>query len=214
MFEGGDGAGKTTQLRLLHEALVDRGHDVVRTREPGGTPLGEAVRGLLLQAHSPSGPDLPIGDRTEALLFAAARAQHVDELIRPAVAAGKLVLSDRFVDSSLAYQGAARGLGLGPIQQVNEWATAGLLPDLTIVLDLPVAQARERMADRAAATDRIEAEADAFHETIRQTYLALAQQSPERYLVLDARQDPEALAAAVLARVSALVNRGGGAKHD
>lgn len=213
MFEGGDGAGKTTQLQLLHRMLVADGYDVVLTREPGGTPLGEAVRGLLLQAHSPAGDGLSIGDRAEALLFAAARAQHVDELIRPAVSAGKLVLSDRFIDSSLAYQGVARGLGVAPVQDVNAWATVGLLPDLTILLDLPVTAARQRMAERAGTVDRIEAEADDFHDTIRRAFCTLAEQDPERYLVLDARQEPTELAAAVAARVQELLSQARGEHH-
>ncbi|MFC0582269.1 dTMP kinase [Micrococcoides hystricis] len=207
VFEGGDGVGKSTQLKLLHENLAEAGHSLVLTREPGGTGLGEAVRGLLLQAHSPAGDMLHISDRAEALLFAAARAQHVEELIEPALQAGKIILSDRYVDSSLSYQGGARGLGIDRVRQVNEWATDGLVPDLTILLDLPVEAARARMRDRAAHADRIEAEADAFHEQIRQSFLALAADAAERYLVIDADQDPAAIARVVSRRVEELLNR-------
>lgn len=199
VFEGGDGAGKSTQVRRLVETLRAGGHDVVRTREPGGTTLGETLRGLVLDpAHA------PVDARTEALLFAAARAAHVEQLIRPALAAGRTVVSDRFADSSAAYQGAGRGLGVDRVAALNDWATAGLVPDLTVLLDVPAGTGRARRELRDGRDgDRLETEPDAFHDANRQAFLALAARDPGRYLVLDAVRPPEELAAEVAAAVHA-----------
>ncbi|MEW1954488.1 dTMP kinase [Terrabacter sp. NPDC080008] len=187
-FEGGDGAGKTTQVRLLTEVLQQRGREVVVTRQPGGTPLGEQIRELLLHGDH-------VSPRAEALLFAADKAHHVDELIKPALVEGKVVITDRYVDSSITYQGAGRALGRDEIMALQHWAVGGLLPDLTIVLDVTPQVGRERRGD---APDRLESEADAFHGAVRRGYLELASTDPERYLVLDASQSVERVHAAVL----------------
>ncbi|WP_442294894.1 dTMP kinase [Terrabacter sp. 2RAF25] len=187
-FEGGDGAGKTTQVRLLTEVLEQRGREVVVTRQPGGTPLGAQIRELVLHGDH-------VAARAEALLFAADKAHHVDQLIKPALAEGKVVITDRYVDSSITYQGAGRELGADEITALQHWAVGGLLPDLTIVLDVSPQVGRERRGD---VHDRLESEADAFHAAVRRGYLDLAAQDPERYLVLDASKPVEHLRAAVL----------------
>lgn len=183
VLEGGEGAGKTTQLSLLDQWLRESGRSVVRTREPGGTEIGERIRTLVLD-HGQGEVD----PRTEALLMAASRAAHVEQKIRPALASGAVVLCDRYIDSSLAYQGAGRGLGVEPVAQVNHWATDGLLPDLTVVLDLIPELSRQRRSDRDGGTDgdRIESAEDAFHATLHQAFLDRAAHAPKRYLVLDA----------------------------
>ncbi|GAB3842864.1 dTMP kinase [Nesterenkonia populi] len=193
-LEGGEGAGKTTQLRLLRDWLTEAGHDVVLTREPGGTEIGERIRTLLLE-HGQGEVD----PRTEALLFAASRAAHVAQRIRPAVAAGQLVLTDRFVDSSLAYQGAGRGLGVDAVARVNEWATAGLVPDLTVLLDVDpsVSRSRREARDGGRPGDRIESAEDAFHARLREAFLERAAAAPGRYLVLDGTQAPDAVHARI-----------------
>lgn len=193
-FEGGDGAGKTTQVRLLTEELERRGHTVVVTREPGGTPLGARIRDLLLHGDH-------VAPRAEALLFAADKAHHVDELIRPALDAGRIVVTDRYTDSSIAYQGAGRDLGADEIRRLQHWAVAGLFPDLTIVLDVTPEVGRQRRGD---VHDRLESEADAFHAAVRQGFLDLAARDPGRYLVVDAALPPEQIAARVLERLDAL----------
>jgi dTMP kinase len=200
VFEGGDGAGKSTQVGRLVDALRAEGRDTLRTREPGGTPLGEKVRDLVLDpAHG------PVDARAEALLFAAARAAHVAQLIRPALTAGRTVVCDRFADSSAAYQGAGRGLGLDRVAELNAWATAGLVPDLTVLLDVPAGTGRARREARdGTAGDRLETEPDAFHDANREAFLELAGRAPERYLVLDATRPAGELAAAVRARLAGL----------
>lgn len=200
VFEGGDGAGKSTQARRLADALRAEGHDVVRTREPGGTPLGERLRALVLDpAHG------PVDARTEALLFAAARAAHVEQLIRPALAAGRTVVCDRFADSSAAYQGAGRGLGVDRVAELNAWATGGLVPDLTVLLDVPAGTGRLRREARDGTPgDRLELEPDSFHDANREAFLELAGRDPGRYLVLDATRPAEELAAAVRDRLAGL----------
>ena len=200
VFEGGDGAGKSTQVGLLVDALRVEGHDTLRTREPGGTPLGERVRELVLDpAHG------PVDARAEALLFAAARAAHVAQLIRPALAAGRTVVCDRFADSSAAYQGAGRGLGVDRVAELNAWATAGLVPDLTVLLDVPAGTGRTRREARdGTAGDRLETEPDAFHDANRAAFLELAGRAPERYLVLDATRPAGELSAAVRERLTGL----------
>lgn len=197
VFEGGDGAGKSTQAHLLAAALTERGLHVVTTREPGGTAVGEAVREVLLGSGS-EGMD----PRTEALLFAAARAEHAAALIRPEVAGGAVVISDRFVDSSVAYQGAARALGEDTIAELNRWGTRGLRPDLTVVLDVPP----EVGLARAADANRMEAEPRAFHAEVRASLVRSAAADPDRYLVVPAGQPVQQIADIVLERVLALIS--------
>ena len=192
-FEGGDGAGKSTQVRLLAQALSDAGREVVVTRQPGGTPLGSAIRDLVLHGGH-------VSPRAEALLYAADKAHHVDELIRPTLERGVDVLTDRYTDSSIAYQGAGRDLGPQEIHELLVWAVAGLFPDLTIVVDVPAAVGRAR---RGSVHDRIESEGDDFHERVRQHFLDLAAAAPQRYLVLDGTADPADLHAKVVARLRA-----------
>ena len=196
-FEGGDGAGKSTQSRLLGRWLTDLGYAVRHTREPGGTALGRQVRELLLH-----GEDGSVSPRAEALLFAADRAHHVASVVRPALERGEVVLTDRYLDSSVAYQGAARDLGHEEIRELSLWAVEGLLPDLTVLLDVSAEQGRVRRGD---VHDRLEREADDFHDRVRQGFLDLAAREPERYLVLDATAPVEELAAAVRERVQPLL---------
>ncbi|MGV1009937.1 MAG: dTMP kinase [Dermatophilaceae bacterium] len=194
-FEGGDGAGKSTQVGLLAEALRQAGRQVIVTRQPGGTPLGTEVRELLLHGGDVCG-------RAETLLFAADKAQHVHELVRPALERGRDVLTDRYTDSSIAYQGIGRGLGADLVHRVLDWAVDGLHPDLTVVLDVPVTVGRRR---RGAVPDRVEAEPDAFHERVRRHFLERAAADPRSYLVLDATLAAEHLRDRVL---DVLVSRG------
>ena len=197
-FEGGDGAGKSTQARLLAEWLRgEQGHDVVLTREPGGTPVGLELRRLLL------GHGTDLGPRAEALLFAADRADHVDALIRPALARGEIVVSDRYSDSSIAYQGAGRDLDGDDVARLSRWATDGLVPDLTVLLDLPIEIQRVRRAGDAErpGDDRMESLPEALHQRVRQRFLDLARREPRRYLVLDASEPRDVLQAAIRGRV-------------
>ncbi|WOH19494.1 dTMP kinase [Paenarthrobacter sp. GOM3] len=199
-FEGGDGAGKSTQAARLSDALESRGLSVLRTREPGGTPIGEKLRSLVLDhGHG------TIDARTEALMFAAARAAHASQVIRPALARGTVVITDRYVDSSVAYQGAGRGLGAEGVLTLNEWATEGLHPDLTVLLDVDPADGRQRRTAGDAAEDRLESEPDHFHSTIRHAFLDRAAAAPSSYLVLPANADIESLAAKILDRVESLL---------
>ncbi|GER22859.1 hypothetical protein NCCP1664_13560 [Zafaria cholistanensis] len=199
VFEGGDGAGKSTQAALLSERLEASGRTVLRTREPGGTPIGEKLRALVLEhGHGDVDP------RTEALMFAASRAAHVEQVIRPALAAGTAVVCDRYIDSSVAYQGIGRGLGPAEVLEINRWATGGLAPDLTILLDVAPDTGRWRRTSGALAEDRLEAEPDDFHARIRAAFLDLAASAPERYLVLDAGRPVADLAADIAARVAGL----------
>lgn len=194
-FEGPEGGGKSTHIRLLADALAALGIGTVLTREPGGTPLGEAVRGLL-QRDDPSSAPVP---GAEVLLFLASRAQHVERLIRPALAAGKWVLCDRFDDSTFAYQGAGRGFPLPALKRIDAFATGGLKPDFTLLLDLPPELSRKRLAEREAATasrpDRIEAEDLAFHTRLRDCFLKLASAEPARFAVIDTDRDRALVAA-------------------
>ena len=193
-FEGGDGAGKSTQVGLLREALEAAGRIVTVTRQPGGTPLGQQIRDLVLHGDH-------VAPRAEALLFAADKAHHVDQLIRPALRAGQVVLTDRYTDSAVAYQGAGRELGAQEVHDLNMWAVDDLVPDLTVVVDVPAAEGRRR---RGEVHDRLEAEADTFHEAIRAHYLAMAQGNPQRYLVVDGTQSPDATLEQVLGRLRAM----------
>ncbi len=196
-FEGGDGAGKSTQVRLLVAALEAAGREVLVTRQPGGTPLGEALRALVLHGDH-------VVPRAEALVYAADKAQHVDTVVVPALAGGRVVVTDRYVDSSVAYQGAGRDLGVDDVACLQRWAVADLVPDLTVLLDVTPEVGRARRLRRGgAAPDRLEAEGDAFHTAVREHFLVLAAADPQRYLVLDAGLEAQALHTALLERVAA-----------
>lgn len=197
-FEGGDGAGKTTQSRLLAAWLEQRGYEVVHTREPGGSSLGDSVRNVLLHGGH-------VYERAEALLYAADRAQNIAEIVRPALERGAAVVQDRYIDSSLAYQGAGRPLPQEEVRHINEWATGGLWPELTVLLDMnpEVAIARREAAGEQA--DRLEREAAEFHLRVRAEYLELASAEPRRFLVLDATQPVAELHEQITARVAPLV---------
>jgi len=195
-FEGGEGAGKSTQVTALAALLVERGHDVVVTREPGATPVGSAIRALVLDPASAG-----LSARAEALLYAADRAEHVDAVITPALARGAVVITDRYVDSSLAYQGAGRPIDPLEVERVNAWATAGLRPDLTVLLDVDPALG----LTRSGQTDRLEAEPLAFHQAVRAAFLTLAAREPARYLVIAADQAPELVQELVACAVTALL---------
>ncbi len=196
VFEGGEGAGKSTQSAALADYLQARGHEVLCTREPGGTPAAEAIRAVLL-APANAGLD----DRAEALLFAAARGDHAARVIRPGLERGDIVISDRYLDSSVAYQGVARGLGAERVAELSLWATGGLVPDLTIVLDVDPALGLARVV----GPDRLESEPLEWHERVRQAFLDIAASSPDRYLVLDGSRPAEDLAVEIAVAVSALV---------
>jgi len=195
-FEGGEGAGKSTQVTALAALLVERGHDVVVTREPGATPVGAAIRALVLDPAS-SG----LSARAEALLYAADRAEHVDAVIAPALSRGAVVITDRYVDSSLAYQGAGRPIDPLEVERVNAWATVGLRPDLTVLLDVDPAVG----LTRSGQTDRLEAEPLVFHQAVRAAFLTLAAREPARYVVIAADQDPELVQELVASAVTALL---------
>lgn len=193
-FEGGDGAGKTTQIALAREWLEEAGRRVVTTREPGGTALGVEVRRLILHGEH-------VAPRAEALLYAADRAHHVETLVRPALERGDIVLQDRYVDSSIAYQGAGRALAAADVEAISRWATDGLVPDLTMLLDIDPAAARARRGGRGEQ-DRLEREADDFHARVREHFLALAARDAARYVVVDASLPPETIADEVRARLA------------
>lgn len=194
-FEGGEGAGKSTQLDRLKVRLEAAGRDVVATREPGGTPLGEAVRSVLL--HADAGPTCP---RSELCLYLASRAELTHAVIRPALARGAVVLCDRYADASVAYQGGGRELGVEAVVRMNAFATGGLEPDVTVLLDVSPEVGLERVR-RRGGLDRLEREARAFHERVRDTYRALA--AAPRFLRLDAGASPDALAEAIWTAVRA-----------
>jgi dTMP kinase len=200
-FEGGEGAGKSTQVALLAAALRARGHDVLETHEPGASPLGVQVRRIVLGRDSAG-----LSAKAEALLYAADRAEHVEMVVRPALASGTVVVTDRYVDSSLAYQGAGRGLDPTDVASLSAFATGGLVPDLTVLLDLDPAEGLRR---RAGEPDRLEGEPLEFHQRVRARYLELATAEPHRYLVLDAtgaeQTVHEHVIAAVLARLGTAV---------
>lgn len=194
-FEGGDGVGKTTQLTLLRDWLAGIGREVVVTREPGGTPLGLELRGAVLHGDH-------VAPRVEALIFAADRAHHVATVVRPALERGAVVLTDRYLDSSVAYQGVGRGLGADVVERLNLWGTEGLLPDLTVLLDLDPAVGLSRITREP---DRLERAGAEFHARMRQAFLDRAAAEPGRWLVLDAAQPPDVVAAQVRARLAALL---------
>ena len=195
-FEGGEGAGKSTQSRLLNDWLEAAGHTVVLTFEPGDTEVGQALRQIVL---SPATGEL--SHRTEVLLYAADKAEHVDTVVLPALARGEVVITDRYVDSALAYQGAGRDLVVAEVEHVNRWATGELRPHLTVVLDLEPATGLGRFEER----DRIEGQSLEFHQRVRQGFLDLAAADPEHYLVLDARAPVDELADAIRERVEELL---------
>jgi dTMP kinase len=201
-FEGGEGSGKTTQLKALLGHLRSVGRDVVETRDPGGTAIGNQIRGLLLD-----GENARMDSLTELLLYEASRAQLVQEVVQPALAAGRILLCDRFTDSTVAYQGYGRGLDLDLIERLNASATRGIRPDLTFFLDLdPVVgleRVKRRLTPSRASRDRLEDEALAFHERVRQGFRALAATEPERVIALDAVQSLSELAAEIRRRVDA-----------
>lgn len=198
-LEGGDGSGKTTQSNLLAQWMTDEGRTVVRTREPGGSEVGQLIRDIVLHHRGDIAP------RAEALLYAADRAHHVATVVRPALARGEVVLQDRYLDSSVAYQGAGRVLDGDEIRDLSLWAAEGALPDLTVLLDLDPESARVRLDSADKPFDRLEAEKTEFHARVRDAYLALAQAEPERFLVLDAAAAPEVIGAQIRERVASLI---------
>ncbi|WP_239158832.1 dTMP kinase [Winogradskya humida] len=205
VFEGGEGAGKSTQVIRLSEALTGAGHDVVVTREPGATDVGARIRTLVLSNGTDADAPSP---RAEALLYAADRAHHVATVVRPALARGAVVISDRYVDSSLAYQGAGRTLPVQEISWLSSWATGGLKPDLVVLLDVDSTVGLGRVDTRGAGPDRLESESKAFHERVRYAFLDLASADPKRYLVLDAARPVEEIADVVAARINGLLTEG------
>ena len=200
-FEGIDGVGKSTQIRLAEEYLRGLGRDVLTTFEPGGTELGQEIRNLLLHRKGDVAP------RSEALLYAADRAHHVATKIRPALAEGKIVITDRYLDSSVAYQGAGRKLSAEEVRNISVWAVDGLLPDLTILLDLDAAKAAERRETTGQEADRLEREKLDFFEAVRSEFLKLAAAEPNRFLVVDAEQTPEEIFEKILAKLNELLSK-------
>lgn len=199
-LEGPEGSGKTSQLPALGAFLREAGYDVIITREPGGTAVGDQIRAILMNLNNVS-----IVPRTEILLFLAARAQHVHEVIRPALAAGKLVLCDRFGDSTLAYQGFGHQTDLDILQTLLDFSTGGLKPDLTLLVDVPVEEGMARKHHNSSEWNRLDAYDLAFHERVRQGYFALAEAEPERWLIIDATKDKDsvqqAIRSAILSRL-------------
>ncbi len=203
-FEGGEGAGKSTQIARLAESLRDMGHEVVLTREPGGSPGAEALRHVIL-----SGAAEPLGPAMEAILFAAARTDHIEQVIRPAVARGAIVLCDRFVDSSRVYQGITGNLELAFMQALEKVTVAGMMPDLTIILDIDPEEGMKRAAKRrgSQSADRYEKEALDIHRRRRDAFLDIARAEPGRCVVVDAARAPARVAASIVKAVQALVER-------
>ena len=193
-FEGIDGAGKSTHIARLKQHLADRGHDICLTREPGGTPLGESIRDWVLHQS--------VDVVTEVLLMFAARAEHLDKVIRPALAAGRVVLCDRFTDATMAYQGAGRGVEMGFLRALAQQVEAGTRPALTVLFDVPPAVSRARL-EGLKAPDRFEREQQDFFARVRQGYLDLAQAEPARFVVLDAGQPMDAVTDALISAVEA-----------
>ncbi|QYH37029.1 dTMP kinase [Salinibacterium sp. M195] len=194
-LEGGDGAGKTTQSKLLVEWLQAAGHTVVVTREPGGTDLGVELREIVLHRRGAMEP------RAEALIYAADRAHHIATVVRPALERGDIVVQDRYIDSSEAYQGAGRVLGAEEVRELSLWAAQGLMPDVTVLLDLDPTDGRKRLDSARTRYDRLEAEKHDFHTRVRQAFLERAAKEPERILVMDAAGDMSEIAAAIRERI-------------
>ncbi len=202
-FEGIDGVGKSTQADLMQSYLAAKGLEVTRTLEPGGSDLGVEIRHLLLHRKG------EVSVRSEALLYAADRAHHVASVIRPALAKGHIVISDRFLDSSVAYQGAGRELDLTEVRNLSLWAVDNLLPDLTVLLDLDAGAASIRRGKTGAEPDRLESEKITFFEAARNTYLELAKKEPNRFHVVDASQDPDSIWKLIQPRLDALLESKG-----
>lgn len=198
-FEGGDGSGKSTQAGLLAEHLRQDGRTVLRTREPGGSEVGELIRDIVLHHRGQIAP------RSEALLYAADRAHHVATVVRPALERGEVVVQDRYLDSSVAYQGAGRVLDADEVRGLSLWAAEGALPDLTVLLDIDPAAARRRLDAAEKPFDRLEAEKADFHTRVREAFLALAAGEPQRFLIVDATAPAERIAAHIRERVRSLL---------
>jgi dTMP kinase len=203
-LEGPDGSGKTTQIRLLTGWLREQGYEVIVTREPGGTDIGDQVRNVL---HDPD--NTAMDARTEILLYSASRAQHVAQLVRPALASGKIIISDRYADSTLAYQGYGRGLHLETLMTITLFATDGLLPDLTLYLDITPEEGLRRRQLGGEEWNRLDAEALEFHQRVRNGYLELIEQEPRRWIVIDAARSAEEVQAEIRAVIQARLDRGG-----
>ena len=197
-LEGGDGTGKSTQAALIGDWFTAKGREVVFTREPGGTDLGNELREIVLHSRGHIAP------RAEALLYAADRAHHVATVVRPALERGAVVIQDRYLDSSVAYQGAGRVLDPDEVRHVSMWATEGLVPDVTVVLDLDPAIGRDRLDAANKQFDRLEAEALEFHTRVRDAYLTMAADEPERFLVVDATLDRDVIRDVIIARLDEL----------
>jgi dTMP kinase len=198
-FEGGDGSGKTTQINLLATWLESQGQTVVLTREPGGTDLGVELRNIVLHRKGFIAP------RAEALLYAADRSHHIHSLVRPALERGEVVVQDRYLDSSVAYQGAGRVLDPEEVRELSLWATERLMPHLTVLLDVPASVAKARQAQTEREYDRLEAEAEDFHTRVRESYLSLAAAEPERFLVVNGELPIEEIHQSIITKVSDLL---------
>lgn len=198
-FEGGDGTGKSTHANRVVEYLRELGHEVLHTREPGGTDVGQQIRNIVLHY------DGDIDPRAEALLFAADRAHHIATVVRPALAAGKTVIQDRYIDSSVAYQGSGRDLGADEVRELSLWGTRGLLPDLVVLLDLDPDIAQQRMRTVRDGLDRLEREASDYHRRVREQFLRQAGADPERYAVVDANRPHEQVADEIRAHIDKLL---------
>jgi dTMP kinase len=198
-LEGGDGSGKSTQSALLRQWLEAQGREVVVSREPGGTDLGEELREIILHRRGYIAP------RAEALIYAADRAHHIATKVRPAIERGAVVLQDRYLDSSVAYQGVGRVLDPDEVRRLSLWATEGLLPDLTVLLDLDPTVGRTRLEESRTRYDRLEAEEHDFHARVRDAYLQLAEAEPERFLVLPAGDSIGSIAERIRARIAPLL---------
>ncbi|VDN47720.1 thymidylate kinase [Petrocella atlantisensis] len=198
-IEGGDGSGKSTQIDLLMSYFDEHGFKVLLTREPGGTPISEKIRAVILDSNN-----MEMDNMTEVLLYAAARAQHVAEFIKPSIEQGKVVICDRFVDSSVVYQGYARGVGIDAVENINSYATLGLIPDLTILLDLPPDLGLFRKKNQQAL-DRLELESDAFHLKVNEGYRLLAKRHQNRILTVDATKSIEDIHQIILEAIKALL---------
>lgn len=186
-FEGGEGAGKSTAIKRIVEKLTSEGYEIVLTREPGGTPIAEEIRNVILDKKNTA-----MDPRTEALLYAASRRQHLVEIVIPALKEGKLVLCDRFIDSSLAYQGGARGIGIDNVYNMNLFATEGMLPDLTILFDIKPEEGLARIAANSQReVNRLDVEKLAFHNKVRDSFHELAKKFPERFVIIDASKGPD-----------------------
>jgi dTMP kinase len=203
-FEGPDGAGKSTQTSLVAELLQNAGYQVVMTREPGGTPLGERIRSVLLEPG-----ECAIVPRAEALLMSAARAQHVSDVIKPALDKGAIVLCDRFTDSTLAYQGAGRGLPIPELEQLQQFAVGSLSPDLTILLDISAKSGIRRRFDSGVPLNRLDQDDLAFHDRVREWYVQAAGDDPGRWVVFDATRDPDELAQLIAETIVSRINSAG-----